>query len=137
MEFFKKQQEAILEGHTNWVNSLAVTNDNKFILSGSDDNIIRVWNLLEKRQEDIFESDTSLVNSVAKTKDNKYVVSGSDDYTVRVWNLLDGHTSEVKRIIITNSNQYYSITKEDLIIWSLDERKPLMKSPFYKIEIFS
>ena len=42
----KKQLESnfnlLLEGHTCYVNSVAVTSDNKYIVSGSSDNTIRI-----------------------------------------------------------------------------------------------
>ena len=34
-----------LKGHTNWVLSLAISPDNKKIVSGSSDNTIRIWDL--------------------------------------------------------------------------------------------
>jgi len=40
-----KRQEAVLEGHTNSVNSVAIISDNEFIVSGSFDKTVRVWNL--------------------------------------------------------------------------------------------
>ena len=38
----EKRQEAVLEGHTSYVTSLAVTSDNKYIVSGSEDETIRI-----------------------------------------------------------------------------------------------
>ncbi|OMJ65145.1 hypothetical protein SteCoe_39095 [Stentor coeruleus] len=115
----EKRQEAVLKGHTSRVNSVTITSDNRFVVSGSgsfgsSDNTVRVWNLLEKRQEAVLEGHTREVNSVATTSDNRFVVSGSDDKTVRVWNLLErrqeaileGHTSYVKSVAITSDNQF-------------------------------
>ena len=85
MKSFTKRQETVLQGHTSSVLTVAVTSDNKYIVSGSDDNTIRIWNLLEKRQETVFRGHTDSVNSVAMTSDNKYIISGSDDNTIRIW----------------------------------------------------
>ena len=38
----EKRQEAVLEEHTSYVTSLAVTSDNKYIVSGSEDETIRI-----------------------------------------------------------------------------------------------
>ena len=92
-----------LEGHSDSVNSLIVTSDNKYIISGSSDKTIRIWNLLEKRQERVLKGHKSEVNSIAVTSDNKYVVSCSCNNSISVWNLLEkkpasllqGHTSSV------------------------------------------
>ena len=37
MKSFKKRQETVFEGHLNEVNSVVVTNDNKYVISGSND----------------------------------------------------------------------------------------------------
>jgi WD40 repeat protein len=87
--FLEKRQEAVLQGHISQVLSLAVTNDNNYIISGSGDNSVRVWNLFEKRQEAVFKGHTSVVSSVAVTSDNKYIISVSDDKTIRVWKFLE------------------------------------------------
>ena len=61
-----------------------MTCDNKYIVSGSSDKTIRIWNLLERRQETVLNGHTEGVTSVVVTNDNKYVLSGSEDCTIRV-----------------------------------------------------
>ena len=73
-----------MKGHTNYVRTVAVTRDNKYIISGSEDKTIRIWNLLEKRQETVLQGHLNGVDSVAVTSDNKYIVSGSFDNTIRI-----------------------------------------------------
>ncbi|OMJ65012.1 hypothetical protein SteCoe_39847 [Stentor coeruleus] len=63
-----------LEGHTSYVNSVTITSDNQYVVSGSLDKTVRVWNLLEKRQEVVLEGHTSGVISVAITSDNQFVI---------------------------------------------------------------
>ena len=79
---------AKLKGHTSSIVTLAVTRDNKYIISGSWDKTIRVWNLLQKTQETVLNGHTDAVNSVLVTSNNKFVISGSSDKTIRVWNLI-------------------------------------------------
>ena len=93
-----------LEGHTELISSVAITSDNKYIVSGGRDKTVRIWNLKDKTQEAVLQGHTASVNSVAITSDNKYIVSGGWDDTVRIWNLQDktqeavlqGHTDLVK-----------------------------------------
>ena len=51
----ERDYKLFLEGHTSSVTSIAITSDNKYIISGSHDKTIRIWNLLEKRQETVLE----------------------------------------------------------------------------------
>jgi WD40 repeat protein len=81
-----KTQEAVLQGHTDSVYFLAITNNNRYVLSCSEDETVRVWNL-KKNQEAVLKGHTSTVKILAITADNKYVFSGSLEKTVRVWNL--------------------------------------------------
>ena len=37
-------EEKILEGHSNWVNSVAFSHDGRRVVSGSDDNTVQTWN---------------------------------------------------------------------------------------------
>ena len=46
--------ENFLQGHRSRINSVAISTDNKFLISGSSDLSVRVWNLLENKQEAIF-----------------------------------------------------------------------------------
>ena len=41
----------ILSGHTNYVTSVAISQDGKYLVSGSRDKTIKVWNLEERREE--------------------------------------------------------------------------------------
>ena len=68
-----------LRGHTSSVWTVAVTSDNKYIISGSLDKTISIWNLLEKRQETALQGHLGGLNSAAVTSNKKYIVFGSED----------------------------------------------------------
>ena len=72
-------EEAALQGHTSDVYTVAITSDNKYIVSGGRDKTIRIWNLQDKTEEDALRGYTSCVFSVAITSDNRYIVSGGRD----------------------------------------------------------
>jgi len=86
-----------LEGHTNWINSVAVSKDNKYIISGSSDDTIKIWDLSTFKLVATLEGHTSAVMSVAvsdiiNTPDKfgnnigkQYIISGSDDKTIKIW----------------------------------------------------
>ncbi len=67
------------------MNSITISSDNKFIVSGSEDKTIRVWDRESGTQIQELKGHNFSVNSVAISSDNKFIVSGSDDKTIRVW----------------------------------------------------
>ena len=95
----ERDYKVFLEGHKSNIRALAITSDNKYIVSGSADMTIRIWNLLENRQEGILAEHTSWVTSIAITSDNKYAISSSYDSTVRIWNLLEMRQETILRVI--------------------------------------
>ena len=82
-----------LEGHTETLTSLALTSDDKYIISGSEDKTVRIWNRSEKRQEAVLKGHTDYVLTVAVTSDNKYIISGCGgceyDNVIIIWSLLE------------------------------------------------
>ena len=86
LKWLEDDHGLIIEAHTNWISALVITKDNKYIISGSRDCTVTIWNLEEKRQEAILRGHTNYVNTVAVTNDNKYIVSGSNDSTIIIWN---------------------------------------------------
>ena len=66
---------------------MAISHNNKYAVSGGDDNTLRIWDLLKKRQKTVLKTRICSTKSVAITRSDKYVVSGEFDNTVRVWKL--------------------------------------------------
>ena len=71
------------------MNAVCVTSNNKFIVSGSNDKTVRIWNFWTKNQEGVFIGHLSWVRTVAINHDDRFVISGGGDKTVRVWNLME------------------------------------------------
>ena len=82
--------------------TLALSRDSKFIVSGSVDKTVRIWefNGKENKRENYF-GHNGTIRAVAITKEFNYVVSGSDDRTVRVWNLRENTQEAVLWDIMT------------------------------------
>ncbi|KNZ82248.1 hypothetical protein J132_04209, partial [Termitomyces sp. J132] len=80
--------------------------DGKFIVSGSDDSSVRVWDASSGVQLQELNGHTDLVTSVAFSPNGKPIVSSSYDKSVRVWDAfsgaqlqeLIGHTDEVTSV---------------------------------------
>jgi WD40 repeat protein len=69
-------------GHGGDVNSVVITQNEKFLVSGSSDKTIKLWELSSGKEVRTFEGHSSSVNSVVISADGKYIISGSTDKTV-------------------------------------------------------
>jgi WD40 repeat protein len=74
-----------LRGHTGLVSSVSLSPDDRFIVSGSWDMTVCVWEVATGQRVRVLEGHTDVVRSVACSRDGKCIVSGSDDFTVRMW----------------------------------------------------
>ena len=80
-------------GHSGTVNSLAVTADGKFLVTGGEDKSVRVWDVASGKQLRSFQGHTDAVTAVAVRGDGRQVASASGDGAMRVWDLttVDDH----------------------------------------------
>jgi WD40 repeat protein len=101
--------------------SVAVTPDGKYVVSGSGDEMVRLWDLATGNEVRRFTGHEEPVWSVAVTPDGKYVVSGSGDNTVRLWELatgkevrrFTGHEQEVRSVAVMPDGKYIVSGSED------------------------
>ena len=79
-----------LDGHTNYVYSVAFNPNGKLIASGSRDYTVRIWNVQDGKEIYKLTGHRSYVFCVAFSPNRKFIASGSDDKTILIWNLADG-----------------------------------------------
>jgi WD40 repeat protein len=78
-----------LDGHTRYVNGVAVTSDGRFAVSASHDTTLKVWDLGTGQVLRTLEGHTRPVDGVAVTSDGRFAVSASYDKTLKVWDLIE------------------------------------------------
>ncbi len=84
------EEEHRFEGHTSSVMSLSWARNGKRVVSGSQDNTVRLWDVETKRQiGETLNGHSDAITSVAISGDGKIVISASLDHTVRLW-LING-----------------------------------------------
>jgi WD40 repeat protein len=79
-----------LTGHRDRVQSVAVSPDGTWAVSGSDDTTIKIWNLETGECRTTLAGHTDMVRSIAIMPDGKRIVSGSNDNSIRIWDVVDG-----------------------------------------------
>jgi WD40 repeat protein len=79
-----------LTGHTDWVRDVAITPDDKFAISCSDDRTLGLWDMQTGIELATLVGHDDWVMTVAITPEGKWAVSGSGDRTLKVWDLESG-----------------------------------------------
>jgi WD40 repeat protein len=78
---FEKQERVFdLPGHHDRINAVAFSPDGSWLVSGSDDSTVRVWNVLTGRLVVARQFDAA-VQSLAFSKDGKYLYTGNGNTT--------------------------------------------------------
>lgn len=111
-----------LMGHSHIVNSLVISDDTKYLISGSRDKTVRIWNLATGELIHILKGHEDIVNTVALSPDQEIIASGSADKTIKIWHL---HTGELLATFTGHSNSVTAVTfttsGEMLVSASLDK----------------
>ena len=102
-----------LQGHSASVLSVAFSPDGQTIVSGSEDNTIRLWDLGGNPMGQPFQGHSDRVWSVAFSPDGQTIVSGSADHTIRLWDLggnpmgqpFQGHSDRVLSVAFSPDGQ--------------------------------
>jgi WD40 repeat protein len=81
-----KQVGEAWTGHAHCINVLAVNPNATFIVSGSDDNLMRLWRLSDRRTIAIFK-DTHEVYCGVFSTDGKRILAGGRNMMIREWAL--------------------------------------------------
>jgi hypothetical protein len=115
------QLSAILQGHTDIVNSAVFSPDGQRIVTASDDHTARVWNAASDQLLATLEGHTDHVWSAVFSPDGQRIVTASKDQTARVWNAaggqlqttLQGHTGPVRSAVFSPDGQRIVTASED------------------------
>lgn len=124
--------ERTLVGHTDSVMSVAFSNDGKWVVSGSMDSTIRIWDTeIGLPVGDPLRGHGKGVNAVAFSPDGKQIVSGSRDCTICVWDVatgsrvagpFEGHKDKVLSVVMLPDGKRIVSGSADrmIFIWDME-----------------
>jgi WD40 repeat protein len=74
-----------LKGHCDGITSVLMLEDNRRVITASDDGTLRVWDLVKEQELLRLTGHISSVETAILSLDQKSVISGGRDGTIRVW----------------------------------------------------
>jgi len=101
-----------LVGHTKRVTSVDFSPSGEYLVSGGDDNNIKLWNVATGVEIATLKGHTNSVRSVRFSPDGNFIISGSEDYSIRIW--------DVKRQV--EVIKFYYFGKADWVVVTPDGR---------------
>jgi WD40 repeat protein len=124
-----------LVGHTDEILALEVTPDSQWLISGSEDHTIKVWDIATGQEIYTLTGHTGSVLTLVLTSDGKQVISGSADHTIKVWSLetgqeiytLRGHQGIIPTLALSSDGKILYSGSEDKTVklWSLESQREI------------
>ncbi len=81
-------------GHTDVVNAIEVSPNQKYLLSGSNDKSARIWDIKTGNELKKLTVDCWKVTAVAFSFDSKYCATGCNDGSIKIWEVATGNLME-------------------------------------------
>ena len=100
--------------HSSLIHSVAFSPDGRQVLSGSEDQTVKLWDVATGRLVRTFTGHTQQVLCVAFSPDGRHVLSGSWDNSLKLWNsatgqivhTFEGHSRKILSAAFSNDGGY-------------------------------
>ena len=124
-----------LDGHSDSVNSVAISPDGQIFASGSSDNTIKIWNLITGEMLDNTEAYSTHVNKLVFSPNGKILASlcGNfklDDSNIKLWDV----TTKKSKLIKTFKNGWSNIGISCLAI--SPDNKTLITAQYSEVKLW-
>ena len=124
-----------LVGHTDPVYAVDFTPDGKWIVTGSFDKTLRLWDTATNKSVHTLQGHTGIVLAVTISKDGSRIASGSLDKTIRLWDIpthsqaasLTGHGSQIYGLAFSPDGKLLASASNDKTVrlWDIEQKRQL------------
>ena len=133
--------------HSDRIFAVCLSSDDKYALSGSEDNTLILWNVKSGKAIRTFEEHSDAVDTVCMSRDRKYALSGSWDETLILWNVKSGkairtfeeHSDRVDTVCMSSDDKYALSGSGDntLILWDVKSGKAIRTFEGHSYAVFT
>jgi len=110
----QRLETVVQRGHYEAVKAVAFTPDGRYLLSGSRDKTIKLWDLVTGYEIRSYLGHKSTINDITITPDGQHFVSSSADYTAKLWEIdtgelirsFEGHTNYLTSVAVSSNGEY-------------------------------
>jgi len=121
---FQNAPVAVLEGHDNAVQALAVDPSGRWIASGGADRVVRIWSVETKDTRRIYRNNTDFISALAFSPDGSLLATGNLDGTVkllsmnsyRMQRMLGGHNARITSLAFSGAGDLMASASEDGVV---------------------
>ncbi|MDZ4859590.1 MAG: protein kinase, partial [Candidatus Hydrogenedentes bacterium] len=128
-----RRQELAYEAHQDAVTAITCSRDGRLLLTGSEDNTVRMWDRATGVCIRAFEGHQNSITSVHFTPDAQIAMSSSQDRTIKLWNAsngaclrtLEGHADSVEDVAFSEDGRQALSAGLDssLRLWDVSQRQ--------------
>ena len=122
-----------MTGHADAVNEIYLSRNGRYVLSGSEDNTLKLWSVEKGVCMRTFTGHSDSIESVALNTDGSYAVSASRDRSWRLWNVSSaaslgvfrGSDATVTAVRISRDSEYAVTGGADGVVrlWNIASKK--------------
>jgi serine/threonine protein kinase len=115
---------AVLEGHENAVQAVAVDPSGQWIASGGADRAVRIWSSETRDMRRLYRNNSDFISALAFSPDATMLATGSLDGTIkllsmnsyRMQRVLGGHNARITSLAFSSSNDLVASASEDGVV---------------------
>ena len=127
----------VFTGHEDVIKSVAFSPDGKYVLTGSADTTIKLWEAANGKEVHTLRGHDGEISSVVFSPNGKYILSGGADSTAKLWDVatgqeirtLRGHIEEVFSVAFSPDGKYILTAGRGAKLWEVSTGQEVRAFP--------